>query len=154
MKHENKKRLYIDMDGVLVDFKSALKKQSEEIQAEYKGREDEIPGLFSLMKPMKGAISAYEELSKHYDTYILSTAPWENPSAWSDKLEWVKKHLGKHAYKRLILTHHKDLNEGDYLIDDRDKNGADKFKGELILFGKEKFPDWESVIAYLINNNL
>jgi len=31
----------------------------------------------------------------------------------------VKTHLGADAYKRLILTHHKNLNVGDYLIDDR-----------------------------------
>ena len=28
------------------------------------------------------------------------------------------------------------------LVDDRDKNGAGKFGGELILFGKGRFPDW------------
>ena len=66
--------------------------------------------------------------------------------------DWVKKHLGQHAYKRLILSHNKHLNHGHYLIDDREKNGADKFVGELILFGGEKFPDWNSVIQYLFLN--
>ncbi len=70
--------------------------------------------------------------------------------ALNDKLEWVKKHLGFHAHKRLILSHHKHLNHGDYLIDDREKNGAGKFVGELILFGSEKFPNWKSVMNYLI----
>ncbi|NCG08090.1 MAG: 2-C-methyl-D-erythritol 4-phosphate cytidylyltransferase, partial [Verrucomicrobia bacterium] len=59
-----------------------------------------------------------------FDSYILSTAPWGNPTAWSDKLEWVKKHLGEVAKKRLILSHNKQLNKGDYLIDDRSRNGA------------------------------
>ena len=31
----------------------------------------------------------------------------------------MKKYLGEIAYKRLILTHHKNLNFGDFLIDDR-----------------------------------
>jgi hypothetical protein len=31
---------------------------------------------------------------------------------------------GDVAYKRLILTHHKDLNRGDFLIDDRDRSGT------------------------------
>ncbi len=30
----------------------------------------------------------------------------ENPSAWSDKLLWVKRHLGPSAHQRLILSHH------------------------------------------------
>ena len=37
-----KKRLYFDMDGVIVDFVSALKLQSEETLKEYEGRLDEI----------------------------------------------------------------------------------------------------------------
>ena len=145
-----KEILYIDMDNVLVDFKSALDIQSKEILEEYSGREDEIPNLFAQMLPMKDAVDSFNKLSKIYDTYILSTAPWNNPTAWSDKLEWVKKHLGDAAYKRLIISHHKNLNKGDYLIDDRIKNGAGEFEGELILFGNEKFLDWQSVYAYLI----
>ena len=99
---------------------------------------------------MAGAVGAFGKLSKTFDTYVLSTAPWDNPSAWSDKLVWVKNHLGESAYKRLILTHHKNLNRGDFLIDDREKNGAGSFEGELILFGSEKFPDWNTVTEFLI----
>jgi len=144
-----KKILYIDMDNVLVDFPSAFPKLTDKILAEYADRLDEVPGIFSLMQPMPDAISAYEKLAQVFDTYILSTAPWGNPSAWSDKLNWVKKYLGECAYKRLILSHHKNLNTGHFLIDDRLKNGADKFKGEHIHFGTEKFPDWNSVLDYL-----
>ena len=119
------------------------------MRAEYEGREDEIPGIFALMDPMPGAVDAFQELTQLFDVYVLSTAPWKNPSAWSDKLLWVKRHLGAAAYKRLILTHHKDLNRGDFLIDDRTKNGADRFVGEFIEFGSAKFPDWPSVMEYL-----
>jgi len=137
------------MDHVLVDFKSALDIQSNEILDEYAGREDEIPSLFAQIQPMKDAVESFNKLSKKYDTYILSTAPWNNPTAWSDKLQWIKKHLGDSAYKRLIISHHKNLNKGDYLIDDRTKNGSGEFEGELILFGSERFPDWKTVCAYL-----
>ena len=143
------KILYIDMDNVLVDFESAFSELSEDILAEYDSRLDEVPGIFSLMKPMQGALEAFNELSVIFDTYILSTSPWENPSAWSDKLIWVKKHLGPNAHKRLILSHHKNLNAGHFLIDDRLKNGADKFQGEHLHFGTSKFPDWDAVLTYL-----
>ena len=144
-----KKIFYIDLDNVLVAFESAFPHIPEEDKIKYKGRLDEVPGIFSLMGPVDGAVEAFSELAVEFDTYILSTSPWENPSAWSDKLIWVKKHLGSHAYKRLILSHHKELNIGDYLIDDRLKNGADKFQGELIHFGSDKFPNWDSVVVYL-----
>jgi len=145
-----KKILYIDMDGVLVDFASSFEHVSDGMLEEYERREDDIPGIFAHMQPMPGAVDGFRELAELYDTYILSTSPWENPSAWSDKLRWVKTHLGDLAHKRLILTHHKELNRGDYLVDDSTKNGADRFGGELILFGSERFPDWPAVVSYLM----
>ena len=145
-----KKILYVDMDNVLVDFPSGISKISKQLQSEYEDRLDEVPNIFSLMDPLKGAIDSYKKLSQIFDTYILSTAPWKNSSAWSDKNEWVKKYLGDVAYKRLILSHHKNLNYGDYLIDDRLANGANLFKGEHIHFGTDKFPDWQSVCSYLL----
>jgi len=146
-----KKILYIDMDNVLVDFPSGISKLSQEVINEYESNLDEVPNIFSLMEPLEGAIDSFKILSQRYDTYILSTAPWKNSSAWSDKVKWVKKYLEESAYKRLILTHHKNLNHGDYLIDDRTKNGAGEFKGELIQFGTDKFPDWKSVCSYLLD---
>ena len=144
------KVLYLDMDNVLVDFTSAISHFPDETLNAYEGRHDEVPGIFSKMLPMPGAVEAFATLSQRFDTYILSTAPWENPSAWSDKLEWVKTHIGEPARKRLILTHHKNLNRGDFLVDDRIERGASEFSGELLLFGKEPFPDWETVVTYLL----
>lgn len=143
--------LYFDMDNVLVDFASAFPSLSEETKTRYEGHLDDVPGMFALMQPMPGAIDAFHELSKRFEVYILSTAPWNNSSAWSDKLEWVKRYLGDAATKRLILSHHKDLNIGDFLIDDRLKHGVDRFRGEHIHFGSERFPDWPSVVSYLIS---
>ena len=137
------------MDNVLVDFASSFPKLSSEILAEYNSRLDDVPDIFSLMEPMPGAVEAFKELSEKFDTYILSTSPWANPSAWSDKLIWVKNYLGPSANKRLILSHHKNLNAGDFLIDDRTKNGVNEFKGEHLHFGTPKFPDWNAVVAYL-----
>jgi len=146
-----KKILYVDMDNVLVDFKSGIEQLDEKTQEKYKGRLDEVPGIFSLMKPMENAINAYKKLTEFYDLYILSTSPWENETALPDKLNWIKKYLGKYAYKKVIFSHHKNLNKGDFLIDDRLKNGVDKFSGEHIHFGTEKFPNWDETLKYLLN---
>lgn len=153
--------LYFDMDNVLVDFKSALDKISEDIKIKYAddgtGRPhlDDIPGLFSLMDPMPGAVDAVKTLKEKYDMFILSTAPWNNPSAWSDKLRWVQKYFGDIFHKRLILTHNKHLciQPGAYLIDDRPRNGASKFGEHWIRFGSDRFPDWQTIVDYLMNTD-
>lgn len=155
---QRKKRLFFDMDNVLVDFQSGLDRIDEETKEKYRAKEpgdkdrlDEIPGLFGKMDPIPGAIDAVHKLAEVYDVYILSTAPWKNPSAWSDKVKWVTKYLYDVFHKRMVITHRKDLVEGDYLIDDRGKNGTSEFKGEWIQFGSERFPDWKIVLEYLLN---
>ena len=137
------------MDNVLVDFASGIARLDEAIKREYEGHLDDVPGLFALMDPMPGAIDAVHRLAEQYDVYILSTAPWANPSAWADKVAWVTKYLDDVLHKRLILSHRKDLLKGDYLIDDRPKHGAEHFGGEWIHFGSPEFPDWKAVLEYL-----
>ena len=143
------KRVYIDMDNVLVDFASGIARLDDATRMEYEDRLDEVPGIFAMMDPMPEAINAVHRLVAKYDVYILSTAPWNNPSAWADKVSWVSKYLDDVLHKRLILSHQKDLLKGDYLIDDRHKHGADTFEGEWIQFGTEPFKDWEAVLNYL-----
>lgn len=137
------------MDGVLVNFPSAFPNLNQETLDAYEGRLDEVPNIFSMMDPMEHAIESFHLLAEQFDTYILSTAPWRNPSAWTDKLNWVQKHLGKCAHKRLILSHNKHLNKGDFLVDDRPNNGAEKFAGEWIQFGASGYENWHKVRDHL-----
>lgn len=155
MPETEKKILYVDLDNTLVDFPSGINRAHPEMRARHDGDFDEIPGIFATMDPLPGAIEAYTELAGHFDTYILSTAPWANASAWHDKVLWVQRHFGfgpdSVAYKRLILSHHKNLNRGDFLVDDRTANGAGEFEGELVAFGSPAFPDWAAVTKYLLD---
>lgn len=132
------------MDGVLCDYAGYCNENNLDPHDT-----DDVMGLFLNLKPIPGAIDGFRKLMEHYDVYVLSTAPWENEFALSEKNAWIKEYLPE-AYKRVIYSHHKHLCAGDYLIDDRLKNGSEKFTGELIHFGTDKYPDWNSVLKYLI----
>lgn len=144
------KTLFIDMDGVIVDFLQSIDNHPE--KDNYKGREDALPDVFLNALPMEHAIDSVGKLLDcgKYEVYIASTAPWATVKSLTHKRIWIQKYFGDKLKKRLILTHRKDLLIGDYLIDDRLKNGAGEFKGELLHFCYEKFPNWDSVLKYLI----
>ena len=139
------KVVYIDMDNTLADYL----KHAEELSLNPKEAKH-VRGFFRNLKPMPGAIEAYNILDKHFKVYLLTTAPWSNPYACVEKFEWVKEYL-PNAYKNLIISHHKELNMGDYLIDDSTANGAGEFKGIHIPIHSEKFPNWNSVLRFIFN---
>ena len=147
-----KKKIFIDLDGVVADFVTAMNTDSLRKDIRYAHDPASIPGIFRHLKPIDAAIKSVEKLLKSlkYDVYFLSTAPWNNPSAWTDKRLWIEEQFGDKINRRLILTHRKDLVMGDILIDDRPNNGAKNFQGEWIHFGSKDFPDWNSIIKYLL----
>lgn len=131
-----KRKLYFDMDGTIVNFESGMRQVSPNILDQYWDHPEDIEGIFALMEPMEGAIEAVNILTDYYDCYILSTAPWDNPGAWADKVRWLQKYFGQTFYKKVILTHCKELlSDGEsYLIDDRKAHGADAFGDRLVSF--------------------
>ena len=58
------KTLYVDMDNVLVDFKSGIEATSADILQQYEGHLDDVPGIFAKMVPMRGAIEAFNKLAQ------------------------------------------------------------------------------------------
>ena len=146
-----KKVLFIDLDGVIADFITAMNFHPLREIPPYDEHPDTIPGIFRNLNPIIGAIDAVKILldSNQYEVYFLSTAPWNNPSAWTDKRLWLEDQFGDLVNRRLILTHRKDLLKGDILIDDRPNNGAKDFEGNWIQFGTEEFPDWNSILKHL-----
>lgn len=149
------KILHIDMDGVIADFEGGVKSFEPDMCWDRENVDRVCEAncrVFTLLPPIKEGVEAVKYLadSNEFDIYFLSTPMWNVPESYGDKRIWLVEHFGEWAQKRLILTHRKDLVVGDYLIDDRTMNGAGEFKGEFIHFGSEKFPDWESVVNYLL----
>lgn len=149
--------IYIDMDGVLANFSKAVDNLSPQILIEYNNEPDNIPGIFENLEPISGAINAVRKLhlSDTHDLFILTTAPWHNPSSWMHKRLWIERNFNEIFYKKIIITHRKDLLVGDYLIDDRTANGASEFNGKHLHFGWDyiqkkhnEYPEWGSILKY------
>ena len=70
-----KKIVYIDMDGVLVDFGKTIDDwftNHPHLEDRYKTFPDHIQGLFRIAPPIKGAIEAVKKLhdSGKYDLFM------------------------------------------------------------------------------------
>jgi len=145
------KIVYIDLDGVVADFVTAIENHPSRNQAPYDSHPDTIPNIFLNLGTIPGAFDAVNKLldDSRFEIYFLSTAPWNNPSAWTDKRIWLENIFGNKISRRLILTHRKDLLKGNFLIDDRPNNGAANFEGKILKFSSSAFPDWGSILSEL-----
>lgn len=142
------KRLYIDMDGVLCDFKSEydlqlkLNPQQPYPQSQY--------GFFLNLKPIENAIESVKYLENYYDTWILTRPSVHNIMCYSEKAQWIKTHLGFDMQVKTIICTDKSLLRGDYLVDDQLEHGQKLFCGKLIHFGSEEFKDWNVIKEFLL----
>jgi 5'-nucleotidase len=156
-----KKVIYLDMDGVVADFDPRLRQFNPEMGSLNKEDHqklvdktyEENPRIFSQLEPVKGAVESVKDLLKmpEADLYFVSATIWDVPEGYTDKRLWLEKHFGSAVSKRLIITQRKDLRRGDFLVEDRTRQGADEFEGEHIQFGNREFPNWTVTLLYLKN---
>ena len=70
---------------------------------------------------MLSAIEAMEKLLgwQGDEVYILSAPSVKYPYSYSEKREWVEIHFGEAVCERQVLSGHKRLTRGDFLINDQ-----------------------------------
>ena len=142
--------LYVDMDNVMCDFSGAKERElwgNPDI-AHPQSQFD----FFRKLYEINGAVDALIDFAEAgIDVYILTAPSTMNPMSYTEKMLWVRDHLGPWWVERLIISKHKHLNVGDYLVDDMASGcGQEKFEGELIQFGSERFPNWQVVKDYVL----
>ena len=113
-------------------------------------------GFHSKLPLVDGAIEALEDLKDHYDIWILTTAPWRNPIAWTEKIEWLSEHFpcGEKGYDptdKVIMCSQSTMVvanrfRGDVLVTTTEAT----FNGEVIQFDNKKM-NWSGLKAILIN---
>lgn len=135
-------RVFIDMDGVIVDF-DTYKKEAILTGDQVK----RLPGAYLAMKPIPGAIDAvHSVIGMGFDVWLATKPPTGIPFAYADKVQWVLNYLPE-LKRKIIITHDKGLlgDKGDILIDDRiHKANCLKFQGSII-----EFSNWENALNLL-----
>lgn len=135
-------RIFIDMDGVIVDFdayKTLHGLTGDEVKR--------CQGAYLEMRPIPGAIEAVQILiSMGFEVWLATKPPTGIAYAYADKVSWVLEHL-PYLKRRIIITHDKGLlgDSGDWLIDDRPhKANCGLFKDHLLVF--EHGRKWPEII--------
>jgi len=113
-------------------------------------------GFFTNLKAIEGAIVSVNFLinSDVYDPYILTAPSIKKPLCYTEKRIWVENYFGLEFVNKLIISPNKSLLKGDFLIDDNiEGKGQEDFEGEVLQFGRELYPTWESSLLYLDKNS-
>lgn len=135
------KTLLIDMDSVIVDLMSEWHRRYNEDYGDDLSVERlqcwhsekyvkpecglkiydylDQPGLFLNLKPLPYAVEVLERLNQTYDILIVTSS---GTHAYTEKEQWVAKHLPFIGRHNLIFAHRKDMIRGDLLFDDAPHN--------------------------------
>ncbi|TMI62466.1 MAG: 5'(3')-deoxyribonucleotidase [Bacteroidetes bacterium] len=144
-----KKRLTVDMDGVLADvFQQFIinherdfgqRKTLEEIaglseeEAFPKTREYVFTkGFFRNAPIIKDSQEILARLNEVYELFIVSAA-MEFPNSLGEKQEWLNEHFSFIKWQQMVFCGSKTIIAADIMIDDHFKN-LDHFHGVTYLF--------------------
>lgn len=146
------RRIFFDMDGVLVDFEAFMRRHGltgDQVK--------KLPGAYLNMPPLEGAIAGIAKIMSlagqyGFEVWIATKPPTGIAFAYADKAAWVFKHLPA-LRRRVIITHDKGLLGGsdDVLVDDRPhRANCLAFRGALVHFGVAgTVPHWPALVDRL-----
>jgi 5'(3')-deoxyribonucleotidase len=153
---EDSMRIYLDMDGVIVDLMSGWMPYLNTITAKNLKVEDvnmwgvetvwgvpfskaskplHRPQFWQDLLPYPGAVEFVRELHDKGHQVYMATQPFPSENCMWGKKEWIENHLPFLPPNRLIIIEDKYLLRGDMLVDDKPEN-LFRFEGLRVLFSQ------------------
>ena len=147
MNTTQKKRLFVDMDGTLAEWrKISLKIESDEDRSDVLKKMNDIlltPGYFATLKPYENVVEAVWKLSEKYEVFVVSCVinknSEQNPE--TEKNEWLD-HFAFFIDKnhRIFVPDGENkmnyipggIKKGDALLDDFTKNLTEAVQSGMI----------------------
>ena len=96
-------------------------------------------------EPVSESAFAVEQLARAYDVYVVFGESWHKTGEWFTAKQWADERIGVSIYNRFIISGHKEMLLGDYLIDTK---VSEDFMGTSLCFGKDPFKTWRDVLTY------
>jgi 5'-nucleotidase len=144
-----KKKILVDMDGVLVDVYTTFFKLHEQETGQRLNLKDiaglleeeafinqrkwvSTPGFFRDLPVIPGSRKALQRLNDLYKITVVSLAT-EFPYCLTDKQLWLHDNFPFITWQQIVFCGNKNVIKADIMIDDHFKN-LDHFKGKTILF--------------------
>jgi 5'(3')-deoxyribonucleotidase len=168
-------KIFLDLDGVLVDFFTGVNKvfNIPKPPHRYDWFEDydisreqlnNVCGMrfFSGLDWMFDGQEIEEVIRRKFGSgsIYLVTLPMPNSESWAGKVEWVNKHLSLYNKRLIITTAPKSLLAGpnSLLIDDKDENIAEfsMAGGQGILVPRlwNELHGWADEALQIVKNSL
>ncbi len=147
--YQTKKRILVDMDGVLVNIYARFFELHEKLTGIRLSESDvaglleaeafrdqrkwvSTPGFFRDLPVMPGSVESLGRLNGYYHVLIVSLAT-EFPNSLTDKQFWIHQNFPFITWQQIVFCGDKTLIKADIMIDDHPKN-LDRFEGETIMF--------------------
>jgi hypothetical protein len=126
---EKELKIFVDLDGVLCDFDKAFEELGHGSSYDIDNNKlwniirDETKHFWRDLDWTPDGKELWNFVKKYYPTILSSPAPaFADPDCARDKVNWVKKHLGKYVEVIIVRNKEKYVEKNAILIDDREKN--------------------------------
>lgn len=140
------KVVYVDMDDTINYYsKQMLRKLRQFPNSTYPQSEH---GFYLDIEPNLDGLESLRLLrDANYDVCIATRPSYKNLHCYTEKAQWIEKHLGEDWVPKLYLAPNKARLIGDFLIDDYE---WPNFIGEMVVYKG----DWLQVLKTIKDNEV